>query len=215
MARRDVVDLLLHRHGRTFASELGIRIDRGTPGPLFQLLCFALLASARISTDQAVSAARALEDAGWTTVDKLQASSWEERTRTLNEAGYARYDESTARYLADTADWLQDRYGGDLRRLREEASGDVARVEDLVQGAKGVGRVGAAIFCREVQTVWDELRPYADERVLRTADRLGLGSSVDDLARAAGTDDLATITAALVRVEAAGDDEVDELRRAG
>lgn len=214
MARRDVIDRLLDEHGGSFASELGIRLERGTPAPLFQLLCFSLLASARISTGLAVDAAAALRDAGWTTVSKLDDSSWEDRARVLNEAGYARYDESTARYLADTATWLGDRYGGDPRRLREEADGDVDRMLELLQGAKGIGEVGASIFCREVQAIWPEIRPYADDRVLRTADRLGLGRSAQDLARAAGTDDLSEVTAALVRVETAGDDAIEAVRRA-
>jgi hypothetical protein len=214
MSRSEVLDELLARHGRTFAREVGIRLGRGTPAPLFQLLCFSLLASARISTEIAVAASRAVIGAGWTTPAAMLGSRWEDRTRTLNQAGYARYDESTARYLADTATWLDERYDADLRRLRDDAGNDTDRLQTLLQGAKGVGPLGAAIFCREVQTIWDELRPFADERVLGMADRLGLGGSEAELARVAGTDDLSVVTAALVRVSGSAED-VDELRRLG
>ena len=98
-----IVAALLEEHGRTYAEQLGIDLAAGTPSPLFRWLCAALLMSARIRAGAAIDAARALADQGWTTAAKMAAASWEERTRTLNRAGYARYDESTARMLGDTA----------------------------------------------------------------------------------------------------------------
>src|SRR6266536_2852789 len=70
---------LLDRHGQTYAEELGIDLSRGLPSALFRLLCAAVLFSARIGAKQGVSAARALFDQGWTTADKLAATTWEER----------------------------------------------------------------------------------------------------------------------------------------
>jgi hypothetical protein len=111
-----IVETVLERHGRTFAAEAGARIELNTPAPLFRLLCLALLVSARISSQVAMSAAKALVEAGWTTPAKLSGSTWEQRTTVLNRSGYARYDESTARYLQRSTDLLVERYGGDLRR---------------------------------------------------------------------------------------------------
>ena len=140
--------------------EARIRLPRDpTPSPLYRLLCLATLLSARIRAEAAVEAARALSSAGWRSARSMAATTWEQRVRVLNENGYARYDESTARMLGDTAELLLDRWGGDLRRLRAEADGDVDHLRALVQEAKGIGGVGADIFCREVQGAWPEVRP--------------------------------------------------------
>lgn len=203
----DVVAVLLERHGRTYAVEAGITL-RDAPSPLFRLLCLALMLSARIRADAAVSAARALADAGWTTPQQMAASTWEERTRVLNGSGYARYDESTSRMLGQTTHLLIDRYRGDLRNLREEAERDPDAERHLLQRFTGIGSVGASIFCREVQVVWDEVLPFADDRVLDVARDLGLGSDaaalhglVDD------ADQLTRLVVALVRSGLADDGE--------
>ena len=84
--------------------------------------------SARIGAGQAVKAAHALTEAGWTTADNLAATSWRERVRVLNRHGYARYDERTTSMLGDACELLLlDRYRGDLRRLRTEAGQDRTR----------------------------------------------------------------------------------------
>lgn len=205
-----VVEVLLARHGRTFASEAGIRLDRNTPAPLFRLLVMSLLVSARISSEIAISATRALADAGWTTPASMLDSTWEDRTRVLNRAGYARYDESTARYLEKTTALLTDRYDGDLRNLREEAGRDPDREHRLLTDFTGVGDVGAYVFLREVQVLWDELDPYVDERTLERAAELTLPSTAADLRRTVpdvGT--FARLVAAIVRSRLAGD--TDEL----
>lgn len=207
---RDVVDVLLDRHGRTYAAEAGIRLGRNTPAPLFQLLCLSLLLSARISAEVAVRACRALLDAGWTTPLRLADSTWSARTRVLNESGYARYDESTSRMLGRTVDTLLRRYEGDLRRLRDAANRDPDEERRLLQDFTGIGPVGASIFSREVQLVWDEQYPYADDRALVAAERLGLGGDPVDLQQLTdGVEQFTTLVAALVRCGLAGDhDEV-------
>lgn len=100
-SREDIVATLLERHGGTFADELGISLDDPTPSPLFRLLVAAILFSARIRTDIAVAAAKALFDQGWTTPDDLADSTWSQRAKVLNESGYARYDERTAATLGE------------------------------------------------------------------------------------------------------------------
>jgi endonuclease III len=174
MGQAEIVDRLLREHGRTFSSEAGIRVPRDQPAPLFQLLCLSLLISARISHDIAMRASIALRSAGWTTPRAMVESTWEERTRVLDEAGYARYDERTARYLDATAQRLLDHYGGDLRTLRRGAAGDVTVLRDGLTSFTGIGAVGASFFLREVQVVWHELVPFVDDRTCAGARRLGL-----------------------------------------
>lgn len=211
--RRRLVDTLLDCHGTTYAAEVGINVERGTPAPLFQLLTLTLLLSARIRADAAVSAARRLRKEGLTTAKKMAEATWEARTTALNEAGYARYDESTSRMLGATATHIVDAYGGDLRRLRDEAERDPSRERTLLKECKGIGDVGVDIFFREAQVVWDELMPFADHRARRVADSLGLpkgASSLRDLV----TDDrsFARLVSALVRTDLAGD--VDDIQAA-
>jgi endonuclease III len=200
-----VVRALLERHGNTYAEEIGIRIARSGPSALFRLLCAALLLSARISADLAVAAARALSEEGWTTPSKLVDATWAERTRVLNRAGYARYDERTSRMLEDTARHLLDTYGGDLRRLRDAADRDPARERELLKEFKGIGDVGADVFLREAQRVWAELRPFFDDRALKSARRLKLPDDAQQLARLAPRGDTARLAAALVRAGLAKD----------
>lgn len=204
--QQEIVDALIARHGTTYAREAGIALNRAGPATLWRLLCLSLLLSARINADLALAAARALADEGWTTPRDLADSTWERRAKALNEAGYARYDERTATMLGDTAQLVLDRYGGDLRRLRAEADGDPARIRELTKECKGIGDVGADIFCREAQAVWHELHPFIDERALRACSGLGLPEDSRRLAKFAGDPaGTARLAAALVRVGLAGD----------
>lgn len=181
-----VVSVLLDRHGRTYAEEAGIRVGQGTPAPLFQLLVLTLLMSARIRARVAVGAARALFEAGWTTTSKMADSTWEQRTKVLNQSGYARYDESTSRMLGATVDHLLDAYGGDLRKLRDEAERHPRRERELLKRCKGIGDTGVDLFFREVQIVWDELDPFADDRATSSAAALGLPDTPQALRQLAG-----------------------------
>jgi hypothetical protein len=160
-----------------------------------------------------MQATRALADHGWTSAQKMAAATWGQRTRILNQAGYARYDESTSRMLGDTAEMLLDRYRADLRRLRDAAGRDPGQERALLKECKGIGDVGADIFCREGQVAWDELFPFADRHALEAARRLGLEDDADRLARRVPNKDYPRLLEALVRTSLARD--FDEVLRAG
>lgn len=200
-SHKHTVKALLREHGRTFCDELGIDIDKDTPSPLFRWLCASILLSARIRSDIAAAAADALAANGWTTPEKMAESTWECRTRTLNGAGYARYDESTARMLKDTTCMLLEEYRGDLRVLRDRADYDPAEERKRLMAFKGLGDVGADIFFREVQVAWDELYPFADKKALKAARRLGLPGTAEELAKLVSRQDFPRLLAALVRTD--------------
>ncbi|MGH9066406.1 MAG: hypothetical protein ACRD0J_02635 [Acidimicrobiales bacterium] len=199
-SQKDLVRAVLSRYPCTYAEELHLR-SADTPSGLFGLLVMALLMSARIKADVAVDAARALSKKRWTTAKAMAGASWEDRTRVLNRAGYARYDESTSRMLGDTADLALDRYRGDLRRLRDEAGRDPAAERRLLRQFKGVGDVGVDIFFREVQRSWDEVYPFGDDRALRAAERLGLPPNPVALSKLTSRDDLSRLVTGLVRTD--------------
>ena len=197
--QKAVAEAVLRTHGRTFAEEIGIRL-KDTPQPLFQLLCASLLLSARIASGNAVEAARALRQAGLTSPRRMVEASWQDRVDVITWHGYKRYDESTATMLGDTAELLLSRYDGDLRKLRREAGGDIDREKTLLKQFKGIGEVGAGIFLREVQGIWDEAYPYADRKVLESAGKLGLPTDGDQLARLVSKADFPRLASGLVRV---------------
>ncbi len=213
--RQEITAALLDQHGRTYCSELGIAIERNTPSPLFRWLCASILFSTRISAGLAASAARVLAEHKLTTPQRMADATWAERTRILNRAGYARYDESTSRMLGDTAARLIEEYGGDLRRLRERAGEDPEAERKLLQEFKGLGGIGAAIFCREAQSAWPELYPFADAKALDAAKKLGLGNDAQALARLVDKRDFPRLVAALIRTSLAKDyDAIIEQRAA-
>jgi endonuclease III len=213
-SHEQVVAELLDRHGQTYAEELGLDPDK--PAGLFGLLVFALLASTRIRAVLAVAGARALLEAGWTTAQKMSDSSWEERARTLNESGYARYDERTAAQLGDACALLLERYDGDLRQLRAAAEQDPVREKELLQEVKGIGPTGADVFLREAQAAWPELRPYVDQRARDAAKELGLPTTEPELAGLVDSSDIPRLVAALLRTRLDKDaDEVIEAAGSG
>lgn len=192
---RAPADLIIERHGRTYAAEAGIRLA-DKPSPLFQLLVLALLLSARISADIAIAAARELFTAGYRTPRAMIDATWQDRVDALGRGHYRRYDERTASMLADTSTHLLDRWNGDLRKLHDDAGDDPERLRQLLQEFKGIGPSGAGIFLREVQAVWPGISPYVDQHVEQAAQRFGVPRS----ALTASPTRTATLAAALVRL---------------
>jgi endonuclease III len=206
----DIVSALLRHKGQTFASQAGIKLEKNTPAVLFQHLYMSLLLSARIAYGNAIEATRALIKAGLTTPQKMAAASWQDRVDVITWHGYKRYDERTSTMLGDTAALALDKYRGDIRNLRDAAGRNVKREHALLQEFSGIGPLGADIFLREAQLVWDEAFPYADSRIRRAAGRLGLPSTTEALSRLLPRHEFARLTAALIRTEL--DEAYDEIR---
>ena len=198
MRNGEVARAVLDRYGTTFAEDAGISLT-DEPAPLFQLLVLAQLLSARIGAGIAVATAAELFTAGWTTPQRMRDASRPRVVGTLGRGGYRRYDERTATQLREMAVLVLDRYGGDLRRLGDEAGGEVDRAARLVQEVKGIGPTGAAVFLREVQGVWPWVRPYLDDRARAGAARIGLPDD-DRLPALVQEEDLARFAAGLVRI---------------
>jgi hypothetical protein len=198
-ATRKIVTELLERAGETYAEQAGIRL-KDTPAPLYRVLVLAVLLSTRIRADIAVEATRELVRSGMGTPRRMRAATWQQRVDALGRAHYVRYDESTATALGEGAELVLDRWKGDLRRLREESGGDPAAVRDLLTEVPRLGPTGADIFCREVQSVWPQLRPAVDGKAAEGAQRLGLPTDPHDLAALVPDAQLASLVAALIRV---------------
>ncbi len=199
---KSTVRVLLELYGRTFAEDLGIDAETNEPAPLFCLLISAMLFSTRISHNIASKSARILFERGWTTPDRMVATTWEQRVQALDEGGYVRYDERTSTMLGETAQMLMDLYQGDLRKLRLAGERDPARERYLLDQFKGVGEIAVNIFFREAQLAWPELFPFADEKALASAKKLGLPADSKKLAALVRTRrDFGRLVSALVRVQ--------------
>ena len=188
---------LLDEHGRTFADECGIRVGRGTPAVLWQLLVASTLLASRISHELAVRAAVAVRK-DLPTAKRMTEAHRDVVVASLRRGHYLRVFR-TAELLQDSAALVVSQYGGDLRRLRAEADGDLPRLTALLQELPGIGPVGVEIFLREVQVVWTELAPYAGERTLAQATVLHLPTDPHGLADLVDAADVPRLMAALVR----------------
>lgn len=198
---KSIARTLIERYPRTLSEEMGIDLTQNTPAPLFQWLCGTLLLSARISSDLAVAAQKAMITEGWTTAEAMSETSWSARAKVLNEAGYARFDEKTASMLGELCDLIDEKYEGDLRGLRADADGDTENALSLLKDFKGIGDLGAAIFLREVQTAWDEFYPFADEKARDAAVKLDLPEEPEALAGLVDKSDFPTLVTAMIRAD--------------
>jgi hypothetical protein len=197
---RAIARKLLDTYGTTYAREAGIE-PADKPQPLYRMLVLSCLLSARISSDIAVRAARALGKAALRSPRRMRDAGWQRRVDALGEGGYRRYDERTATQLGEGAELVLREYGGDLRRMRAAADGDLAALRRMLREVPGLGPVGVDIFLREVQGVWPEVAPYLDKKAQDGARKAGLPANPGPLARIAedvGADP-AVFAAALVR----------------
>jgi hypothetical protein len=200
-----IVSALLDRHGTTFAEELGIDVASNEPDALFRMLCVSLLLNLADSRPEALDAARALNDAGLVTADRVAAATRQQRAKALAAVPGTPFEGRAEGMLGESAQLLLERYAGDLRRLREEADCDPQRERALLKQCNGLGDHGVDAFFREVQVAWPELVPFADRRARMSAVRLGLPRDERRLARLARSDDWPRLAVALVRVDLAED----------
>lgn len=207
-SRADLVRALLRQYGSTYAEQAAITL-RDAPSPLYRLLVLCTLLSARISADVGVAAAQALSSAGLKTARAMYGAAWQRRVDVLGSAGYRRFDERTATMLGDGAELVLQRWNGDLRQMHEAAP-DVDALRKLLQEVPGIGPLGSAIFCREVQGIWPDVAPFVDDKVKDGARLLGLPTSERGLVALVDPDDLPRLAAACVRV-ALNREVVDEL----
>lgn len=86
----------------------------------------------------------------------------------------------------EAATYVRERFNSDLRRLGHACASEVRAAEEALTGIPGIGEVGAAVFLREVQAVWDWVGPYFDERAIEAARSLDLPASPAQLQQLAG-----------------------------
>jgi len=191
---------IIDTYGQTFYEEIGIKLT-DSPSALFQWFYASNLFSARISSEIAVKAAQNFIAAGYTSSNKMAESTWDQRVKILNDANYTRYQERTSTFFGDLAGKLNERYQGDLRKLRDEANRDPENIRKALGQFKGEGNVGIDIFFREVQLIWNELYPFADQKAIKAAGKLNLSQDPETLAKNLSKKNFVRLIAALVRID--------------
>ena len=137
--------------------------------------------------------------AGYADLEKLEKSSWEERTEVLTEGGYTHYREKTATELGELAQLVRHKYDGDLNNLLQKAKeensgeeGDADAFRSAVRGGlseiKGIGGVALDVFCDTAQSAWHELAPFLDPRSQKTAAAIGISPDAAELFKAVNED---------------------------
>lgn len=202
MGRKDIAARLIEDGGTLFSEEMGANIARDTPQELFHWLVGTILLAARIDARHAIEAAQALRERDLHKIDVILKTDKWDLVAVLRNNGYRRYDTVTEGYIRSAAELVDGRYGGDLRRMRD---GDPGAVLERIKDVKGIGKVGAGIFAREAQLVWDVFYPRADGPAVDAADHFGLPTDADDLAALAGSRErFVRLLAALTRAELSG-----------
>lgn len=192
--KRLLVRALRARMGRGFAEECGFPVI-GNPGRLFQILYLSVLLARDRDHQRALRAAQEMRDHGGDSAAGLAR---------------ARQDE-----FGDLAQAVIDRWHGDLRRLRGEAQRDPGQERSLLTSLPGVNDRAVDLFFREVQVLWPEVAPFADQRTLAAARKLGLGRTVADLSALSGSresEKFSWLAGALARVDL--ENRYDEIRAA-
>ncbi len=175
--KADTIQNLMESAGSTFSKDLGIDLRSSKPGEIFKWLLAAILFGARIPERLSARTYRVFDREGITSPQRILKKGWDGLVRLLDEGGYARYDFKTATKLLETAQALEERYGGNLNRLYRAAS-DNADLENRIQSlAKGIGPVTTNIFLREMREIWEKADPLPGDLCIAAARRLGLIST--------------------------------------
>jgi endonuclease III len=176
-AKADAIRDLMESTGSTFSKGLGIDLRSSKPGEIFKWFVAAILFGARISESLAARTFRVFDREGITSPERVLKKGWDGLVRLLDQGGYARYDFKTATKLLETAQALEEQYGGNLNRLHGAAS-DNADLENRIQSlAKGIGPVTTDIFLREMRGIWEKADPLPSDLCIVAARSLGLIST--------------------------------------
>ena len=122
----------------------------------------------------------------FTTPKKIREAGNEGCRQALDKAR-TQHRQKTAEELVLLADAVVDSLGyGDedvsMERVREESGYDCDKEREMLRkSVKGLGKTGLDIFGRRIQGVWPKFYPFADQRTLAAAEKMGLPGSAEEL----------------------------------
>lgn len=148
------------------AADLGIEVGDASGHGLYKWLLASFLIGKKIRSSVAVEAYRNLVDRhGLDTPEKLAQSSHRDLVRYLGQAGYARYDESTARRLHALGFGLSNDLTTRLNALSQRSI-DLATFQRWLLSFEGIGPKTLEIFMREARPMLASQRQWNPNEAL-------------------------------------------------
>ncbi len=164
---------LVAKLGGGYAVKLGIQLDDLNPDEVYKWFLAAVLYGARISEKIASRTWRELESRRVITPKRMINTGWDKLVVILDRGGYVRYDYKTATKLLDISSALLDDYGGSLNTLHAVATDYDDLEKRIINLGKGIGKVTAGIFLRELRCKWQKANPPLSALALNAAYMLG------------------------------------------
>ncbi len=172
--KRETLRLLIDNFGQKYSDSLGVKLEDGDPQEVFKWFLAVVLFGAPITEKAVVKTYRCFERRGVTTPKKILETGWQGLVDILDEGSYTRYDFKTADKLLEVMSNLIEKYGGDLNRLHEVASGPSDLEMCLKKLGKGIGPVTVSIFLRDLRGIWEKAVPKPTPLVILAAKNLGI-----------------------------------------
>lgn len=172
---------LVAKLGGSYAAKLGINLGALDPAEIYKWFLAAVLYGARIPETIASRTWHEFETSGILTPQRMVDTGWDGLVAILDRGGYVRYDYKTATKLLAVNQALLDSYGGNLNTLHAAAADPADLERRIMDLGKGVGKVTADIFLRELRGRWQKAAPPLSPLAFMAAQALGfLPSRIGD-----------------------------------
>lgn len=167
------ISTLPKKSGGSYARALGIKLTKTPQLEVYKWFIAAILYGPRITEDIATHTWHEFERNNMLTPQRMVDAGWNRLVELLDHGGYARYDYKTATKLRDINRALLEEYEGNLNNMHTLAL-DAADLEQRVMAlGKGIGKVTAAIFLRELRGKWKKANPALSPLAITAARKLG------------------------------------------
>lgn len=164
---------LVSELGGSYAAKLGIDLGNLEPSEIYKWFLAAVLYGARISENIATRTWHVFENNGVLTPESIINIGWDGLVAILDKGGYVRYDYKTATKLLAINHALLDEYGGDLNNIHTVAKDANDLERRIINLSKGIGKVTADIFLRELRGKWKKAKPPLSSLAFSAARALG------------------------------------------
>ena len=159
--------------GGSYAAELGINLGALDAAEIYKWFIAAVLYGARIPETIASRTWHEFESSSVLMPQRMLDTGWDGLVAILDRGSYVRYDYKTATKLLEINHTLLDRYGGNLNTLHAAAADPADLEQRIMHLGKGVGKVTAGIFLRELRGRWQKAAPLLSPLAFVAARTLG------------------------------------------
>lgn len=159
--------------GGSYATGLCINLGTLDAAEIYKWFIAAVLYGARIPETIASRTWHEFETSGVLTPQRMLDTGWDGLVAILDRGRYVRYDYKTATKLLEINRTLLDRYGGNLNTLHAAAADSIDLEQRIMALGKGIGKVTAGIFLRELRGRWQKAAPPLSPLAFMAARTLG------------------------------------------